>query len=138
MKGLPGWKSTWRAAAACLLVAIAVLATGMASQRDTEAKAAERPNIVVDGTDWAEATERGRLAFLVGVGNMIVADLAYAQTHEVEPSPVSTMIVDAVSDLTLEDIEETITRWYDAHPDKMDMPVMGVIWLELVKKSEAK
>ena len=48
--------------------------------------------------------------------------------------PVSDRIVKAVANLKLVDIEARITRWYEAHPEKMAMPVMGVIWQNIVEQ----
>jgi len=39
-----------------------------------------------------------------------------------------------LGNLKLVDIEARITRWYEAHPEKMAMPVMGVIWQNIVEQ----
>jgi hypothetical protein len=65
--------------------------------------------------------------FLIGAGNMIAAELAYAKRHSREAPPVSDGII-------LGDIETRITRWYEANPDKLSTPVMGVLWGDIVKQ----
>jgi len=45
---------------------------------------------------------------------------------------VSDRIVKAVANLKLADIEARITRWYETNPTKRSMPVMGVIWQDIV------
>jgi len=92
------------------------------------------PSIVVDGSDCMSATANERQAFLIGVGNMIAAEGAYAKRNHREMLPVSDRIVKAVANLKLVVIEARITRWYEAHPEKMAMPVMGVIWQNIVEQ----
>src|SRR5262245_21480651 len=119
------------------VVAVVVLTLGMA--RDARAQASQSslpgtPSIVVDGTDWMSATANERQAFLIGIGNLIVAEGAYAKRNNREMPPVSDRIVKAVANLKLTDIEARITSWYEAHPEKRSMPVMGVIWQNLVEQ----
>ena len=63
---------------------------------------------------------------------MIIAEGAYAKRHDTTMPPVSDRIVKAVKDMKLADIESRITKWYDAHPDQRSMPVMGVLWKDIV------
>lgn len=97
------------------------------------ALAQKKDSIVVDGNAWISASAAERRAFLVGAGNMIVAENAYAKRRNVAPAPVGAQITKAVDKMTLADIEARITRWYEANPGRMSMPVMGVIWRDIVK-----
>ena len=116
------WKH-W-VAAACLVVA------------SVPAMAQKKDSIVVDGNDWISATAVERRAFLVGAGNMIVAENAYAKRRNVAAAPVSAQITKAVDKMTLADIEARITRWYETNPGRMSTPVMGVVWREIVKPKQ--
>ncbi len=42
------------------------------------------------------------------------------------------MAAKAVEGMTLDQISERITRWYEANPGRRNVPVMGVIWFEIV------
>jgi hypothetical protein len=97
------------------------------------AHAQERQSIVIDGSHWLSASMTERRAFLVGVGNMIVAEMAYAKKAGREAPPAGALITKAVADLKFPEIEQRITRWYEANPGRRDMPVMGVVWREIVK-----
>ena len=116
------WKQV--VAAACL---VAASAAAVAQRQDS---------IVVDGSDWMSASASERRAFLVGAGNMIVAENAYAKRRNIAPAPVSAQITKAVDKLTLADIEGRITRWYEANPSRMSTPVMGVVWREIVRAKQ--
>jgi hypothetical protein len=113
---------------------VAVLLLGVVAAPEA-ARAQERDaatQIVVDGEDWMESTSIQRQAFLVGIANMIVAETAYAKRHGAATPPVSEKITAAVSDMKLDEIEARISRWYEANPDRMEMPVMGVLWKDIV------
>ncbi|KOF52297.1 MULTISPECIES: hypothetical protein [unclassified Achromobacter] len=109
---------------------IAVLAVAAA----TAASAQNTSAIVVDGNKWLSADYTERRAFLVGVANMIIAEDAYARREKLSPPPAGTRITAAVKDLNLYQIDARITQWYQAHPDRRGMPVMGVIWQDIVKR----
>lgn len=131
MRG-PGSVVGWRrgacyVAAAAFLLGVVATAEG-AWARDGD----DATRIVVDGTDWMESTSIQRQAFLVGIANMIIAETAYAQRHGAATPPVSEKITAAVSKMKLAEIEARISRWYEANPERMGMPVMGVVWKEIV------
>ena len=115
----------------------AALLAGMASgfrALPAAAEPATPASIVVDGTDWMDASSQERRAFLMGVGNMIVAETAYAKHQQLATPPASDRIVAAVKEMKLGEIEDRITGWYEANPSKRSFPVMGVIWQHIVKQ----
>ena len=98
------------------------------------AQAQGKQSIVVDGTHWMNASAAERRSFLIGVGNMIAAETAYAKKTGGAAPAAGALITKAVADLKLPEIEARITRWYEANPDRRSMPVMGVLWQDLVKQ----
>jgi len=90
-------------------------------------------NVIVDGNHWLSSTPDMRKAFLIGAGNMVALEMAYAKKKGTPQPPAGTMTKDALQGMTLDQLSSHITRWYEAHPDRRDMPVMGVIWTDLVK-----
>jgi hypothetical protein len=90
--------------------------------------------LVVDGSDWASATQVERRAFLIGAANMIMAENAYAKKRNAAPAPVGERMTKATEKMKLGDIEARITRWYEANPSKLATPVMAVVWQDIVKK----
>ena len=116
------WKQILAGAA---LAALLVPATALAQKANT---------LVVDGSDWMSATQVERRAFLVGAANVIIAENAYAKKRNTAPAPVSDRLTKATDKMKLADIEARITRWYEANPGRLAMPVMGVVWQDIVKK----
>lgn len=109
-----------------IVAAFAVLSTQVFAQGANE--------IVVDGEDWMSATPVERRAFLVGAGNMIIAEAAYAKRNNREVAPVAAGIIKGVDKVTLKDIEARVTRFYEANPSRLKTPVLGVVWSEYVKR----
>lgn len=94
---------------------------------------AQRTPPVVDGNLWLSSSTEVRKAFLVGAGNMLALESAYAKKKGTQPPVAGAMISNAVENLTLDDISNRITRWYETHPDRRNMPVMGVVWIDMVR-----
>jgi hypothetical protein len=95
--------------------------------------AVEKETIVIDGDDWLRSSVAERRAFIRGAGNIIVAELAYARKRNLPAPPVGDRAAKAVANLTVDDIEARITRWYQANPTKASTPVMAVVWREFVR-----
>jgi hypothetical protein len=50
------------------------------------------------------------------------------------PAPVAGVMATAALDgLTLDEISSRITRWYAANPSRRNMPVIGVLWVDMVQ-----
>jgi hypothetical protein len=91
----------------------------------------------VDGTMWLNSSNEIRKAFLVGAANMLAMEEAYSKKKGTPVPEAGAMAHKAVAGMTLDDVSGRITRWYEANPGRRNMPVMGVIWLDLVKPPAA-
>ena len=110
------------------LFAAAILAAGFLAS----APAPAQPKVVVDGHMWLASTPETRRVFLIGAANGIALDSAYAKRTGT-PAPVAgAMAAKAIEGMTLDQISERITRWYEANPGRQGVPVMGAIWIDLV------
>lgn len=97
------------------------------------AGAAQAQRVVVDGNMWLQSSPEIRKVFLIGAGNMVALENAYAQKKGTPPPTVGTMAAKAVEGMTLDQVSDRITRWYEANPDRRNTPVMGVLWIDVVK-----
>jgi len=108
-------------AAACMALA---MASGVAS-------ADEVP--LVTGKQWTESTEQMKKAYLVGIANVVQVDVAY---HAGNVPPDSQTIVPRLArglkGHTLDSVRDGLDRWYAAHPDRLQRPVLETIWFEMV------
>jgi hypothetical protein len=107
-----------------VLLLTAALAPGLAI--------AQAKPVVVDGTVWLDSTVSERRAFLVGAANMISLEQAYAKRRGLAAPPAGEQATRAVQDMTLDQVERRLTQWYEANPGKRSLPVMSVLWNQIV------
>jgi hypothetical protein len=89
--------------------------------------------LVIDGDLWMSSSLEVRKAFLVGVSNMITLESAYSKKKDT-PAPVAgALMTTALDGLTLDEISSRVSKWYEANPGRRNMPVTGVIWVDMVK-----
>jgi hypothetical protein len=74
-------------------------------------------------------------AYLVGVANVLQIETAYEGSNP--PTDAQSMVPRFVKGLrggghTLDSVREGIDKWYAANPDKMQRPVIEIIWFEMV------
>lgn len=114
-----------RLVAACLLALLAAPAW------------AQRAPGIVDGELWLSSTPEVRKAFLIGAGNMMALETAYAKKRGTPVPTASDMTSKAIGDLTLDQMSNRITKWYEANPGRRNMPVMAVVWVDMVRPGNA-
>jgi hypothetical protein len=73
-----------------------------------------------------------RKAFLIGADSMIALETAYAKKKGTPPPVAGAMTAKALDGLTLHQVSSRITRWYETNPGRRNVPVMGVIWIDMV------
>ena len=89
---------------------------------------------LADGNDWNTSSESERKAYLVGISNMISVGNAY--DIKKIPGEDRTFMRKAYLGLSGTTIPEAIQRidaWYRSNPDRMDVPVLSVLWIDIVK-----
>ena len=95
------------------------------------------------GAAWQKTPEAEKLAFLFGVETAITVEyfvngkIAEKATKEGKRpvytlSPFEKGWMKAFDNVNRADIIKLVDSWYAANPDKLDRPVMGVIWYELI------
>ncbi|HTP47229.1 MAG TPA: hypothetical protein VMQ50_09970 [Casimicrobiaceae bacterium] len=113
---------------AATIVAAALLAVAWASARADEVP-------IVTGEHWTKSSEQMKKAYLVGVANVLQIETAYEGSNP--PTDAQSMVPRFVKGLkggghTLDSVREGIDKWYAANPDKMQRPVIEIIWFEMV------
>jgi hypothetical protein len=113
---------------AATIVAAALLALAWASARADEVP-------IVTGEHWTKSSEQMKKAYLVGVANVLQIETAYEGSNP--PTDAQSMVPRFVKGLrggghTLDSVREGIDKWYAANPDKMQRPVIEIIWFEMV------
>lgn len=105
--------------------AIAIAGTSISARAD------EVP--LVTGEHWVKSSEELKKVYLVGIANIVQVEMAY---HGSNPAPDSQSflprLVKGLKGQTLDSVREGLNKWYAAHPDRLQRPVLETIWFEMV------
>ena len=91
---------------------------------------------LVDGALWVKSSHSEKISYLVGAGNLMVVEYLFQTGSKNMPSDDQTIIqrlYKATDGQTLDGLIERIDTWYQDHPDKMNEPVLVVIWKDIVE-----
>jgi hypothetical protein len=96
--------------------------------------AAESAVKLADGHSWKNSTEKERVAYLVGLSEVITVGEQYDRKKV--PDNSRTFMRQAYKGLnhaSITQAESAVDDWYKANPDKLDKPVIVVLWITLAK-----
>lgn len=124
--GLVGW-STAQAADP------APSAAKPAASQPAQTEASAKPDLSFpNGEQWPNATEREKMAYLLGI-----RDMAMAEYQLTGPNPKDRTLVkkwvESLDGMTLRQIMETVDAYYKANPDKQQQTIFEVVWFQLVE-----
>jgi hypothetical protein len=88
------------------------------------------------GKEWPTATEREKMAYLLGILNMALVEYQLTGPDPKYPTVVE-KLVESLKGLTLRQIMETVDAYYQANPDQQQRPILEVIWFEMVEPEKA-
>ena len=116
------------------LVVVACAAVALAAG---VARAQEVP--IVTGEHWVKSSEEMKKAYLVGIANVLQIDAAYhGTTPPSDQQSVVPRMARGLKGQTLDGVREGLNRWYAAHPDRLQRPVIETMWFEMVVPGLAK
>ena len=87
---------------------------------------------LVNGTHWTKSAPEVKKAYLVGLANAVNVDTAYQGDSDHAASDFSPKVVKGMKDHTLDTVLAGVDKWYAAHPDKLQQPVIETILFEMV------
>jgi len=114
--------------------AIAALMVGALFVGGASPAAAEDVDFVA-GKMWKSSRRNVKRAYLVGISNLMSAEYAYQKETGPPPDQQTTIrrLYEEIDDVTLDVAISRVDGWYEANPDKLDMTVLEVIWLDMVR-----
>lgn len=106
------------------------------NQGGTISEAVEREMPVLKGDTWMVMDENAKIAFIWGVGHVVTIEQVIMERYPDQKR--DTFVVKVVeasnaSPATMTQVAAAIDKFYTDNPDKLDMPVMAVIWDTMVK-----
>ena len=115
-------RAHWRLMLFVASIVLAV-ATGVA-------RAQEIP--LVTGEHWTRSSAEMKKAYLIGVANIAVIEMAYGAAPAPDTQSILPRMAKGLKGQTLDSVRDALDRWYAAHPDQIRRPVVETIWFELV------
>ena len=111
-----------------------------AEQSETVVEAMESEMPVLKGETWMAMNEDAKIAFIWGAGHVVVIEEVLMEKYpDQKRDTFVTKVVEAsnASPATMAQVAAAIDKFYTENPDKMDVPVMAVIWETMVKPNIA-
>ena len=114
-------KLQWRT---LFMLAAMVLTSGMA-------RAQEIP--LITGEQWTKSSEEMKKAYLLGIANIVHIEMAFEGANPAsDAQSILPRMVRGLKGQTLDSVRDGLNKWYAAHPDQLQRPVVETIWFEMV------
>ena len=122
----------------CLLAVLAGLGGGTAfaademKTPDTSKELKEMP--VLTGEQWQSLQPETKIAFIWGIGHVVTIEEHVIQRHpELQRKGFVAKLAEGLRGVPMKTIVQDIDGYYRRNPDDLDLPVMRVIWSQLVR-----
>ncbi len=96
-------------------------------------RSARRKSRSITGEHWTKSTEELKKVYLIGIANIVQIETAYHATNP--PSDAQSVVPRMVKGLkgqTLDTVRDALNKWYAAHPEQLQRPVIETLWFEIV------
>jgi hypothetical protein len=91
------------------------------------------PN-VMKGDVWVIMNQDQKVAYILGAGDVVDVEWDLMQkVPELKRENFSAKAVEALANTATNDIIAKVDQWYQANGDKLDTPVLLVIWNTMIK-----
>jgi hypothetical protein len=89
---------------------------------------------VMTGAEWQQLGGEAKIAFIWGIGHVVTIEEHVVQRHpELAKPDFPTKLAEGLRGVQMNTIVEELDRYYRTHPADINLPVMKVIWRQLVK-----
>ena len=94
---------------------------------------------LITGEHWTKSSEEMKKAYLLGIANIVQIEMAFeGPSPAPDAQSILPRMVKGLKGQTLDSVREALNRWYAAHPDQVQRPVIETIWFEMVVPGLAK
>ncbi len=91
----------------------------------------------IDGHIWDASSVNEKRSYLTGVANVVSVNRALRiERDNLDPDGPLTRLADALDGFSIDGAITRIDGWYSADKDRLDTPVIGVIWLGIVEAAK--
>lgn len=109
-----------------------VLAAEEKTPADLTRELEEMP--VLTGEEWQTLQPDTKVAFIWGVGHVVTIEENVVQRHpELKRPDFTSKLAEGLRGVPMSTIIQAVDAYYRNNPDDLDMPVLRVVWRQLVK-----
>ena len=114
---------------------VGLLLAATVSALSVPAALADKDVPFVAGEAWLKSAAPLKRAYLIGIANLMSVEYAFQMETGPPPDNQTTIrrLFEEIDDVTLDETVDRIDQWYKKHPDKKDMTVLEVIWVDMVR-----
>jgi len=118
---------------AILFIAGSVFAADLPLQEtDTGKTLQEMP--VLTGAQWLSLQPDSKIAFIWGIGHVVTIEEGVIQKHpDLKRVGFTAKLAEGLKGVSMDTIIQKVDGFYRDHPEDGDLPVLGVIWAQLVR-----
>jgi hypothetical protein len=89
---------------------------------------------VMTGQEWQLMHQDAKLAFVWGIGHVVTIEEHVLKRHpEMQGSDFIAKLAEGLKGIPMNGIVQTVDDYYKKNPGDLDLPVMRVIWGQIVK-----
>jgi hypothetical protein len=89
---------------------------------------------VLTGEQWQSLQSDTKIAFIWGIGHVVTIEEQVMHKHpELKRQGFSAKLAEGLRGVPMSTIIKEIDAYYQKNPDDLDLPVMRVIWAQLVR-----
>jgi hypothetical protein len=106
-----------------------------ANQKDIQEKLEETLGMpVLKGDLWQKMTPDSKVAFIWGVGHVVAIEQHLTEKYpELKRDGFASKVVEGMAGTPMNEVVARIDKYYAMNPDKIEMPVMSVLWDTSIK-----
>lgn len=118
----------------CMLALVAGLALGGSAFAAHDASKELKEMPVLTGEEWRNLQADAKIAFVWGVGHVVTIEENVQHRHpELQRKGFVAKLAEGLRGVPMNDIVQQVDAYYRDNPDDLDLPVMRVIWKQIVK-----
>jgi hypothetical protein len=89
---------------------------------------------VLTGEEWQTFRPETKIAFIWGIGHVVTIEEHVIKRHpELSRQGFTAKLAEGLRGIPMNNIIQVIDSYYQNNPDDLDLPVMRVIWSQIVK-----
>jgi len=119
-----------------LFTSLAGVSIAMSAEEKTRVESGKelKEMPVLTGEEWQTLRPDTKIAFIWGVGHVVTIEEHVIQRHpELRRQGFTAKLAEGLRGVPMSTIIQEVDAYYQKNPDDLDLPVMRVIWRQMVK-----